>query len=354
MHTVALIESGGSMTGSHARARRPSALLLALLLASGGFSLTAAPTLTPDSVAYLDACDGSAAIALSSDTFVVAHDDDNVLRGYKVGTGAPLFTRPLETFLEAKKEVDIEGAARIGDIVYWIGSHGRDSKGNPEPTRLTFFATHIGSQTTLEPEGKPYRKLLDTFIKPLLAKKGFPKAFEQAPESPGGLNIEGLAPMGDHLLVAFRNPLPGGRALVAELTNPKALVTDPSIDATPGRVFELDLGGRGIRGLELISNEQGYLLVAGPFDKGDSFDPAKGRFVVHRWTPDAAPRPVDTVKFPANFRPESLFLTPSSAGAAGMWTVLADDGDEKIDGVTCKDVKPKSNRRFRRATFTLD
>jgi hypothetical protein len=346
------------MTRSHSQALIGSSLVLAAALMLGALTTAAGPVLTVDPIAYLDACDGSAAIALSPDSFVVAHDDDNILRGYKIGTPTAIFSAPFVSFLEAKKEVDIEGAARIGDVIYWTGSHGRDSKGDLEPTRLTLFASRItssGGHVTVVPEGKPYHKLLDTLIKPLLAKKGFPKAFEQAPESPGGLNVEGLAVAGDHLLIGFRNPLAGGKALIAELTNPAAVVRDPSIDAALGRVFELDLGGRGIRSLELVSKEKGYLIVAGPFDKGDSLDPSKGLFAVYRWTLDGAPQRIDGVTFPKNFRAESLFLSPpASTGAAPTWVVLADDGDEKIEGVTCKDVKPKTNRRFRRATLTLE
>jgi hypothetical protein len=315
---------------------------------------------TPDPVAYLEACDGSAAIALSPDTFVVAHDDDNILRGYRTGTAAPIFSEALGTFLGAKKEVDIEGAARIGDLIYWIGSHARDSKGNFEPTRLRFFATRVttaGGQVTVKPEGKAYDKLLETLIQPLLDGKGLGNASKLAAEKPDGLNVEGLAAAGDHLLIAFRNPLPGGKAIVAELTNPAQLIKDSPSKPALGKVFELDLEGRGIRSIELVSESKGYLLVAGPFDGGDSFPASKPRFALYRWPSlGAAPQRLD-VSFPTDFGPEALYQVPSAGAATAStsttWAFLSDDGDRMIGADTCKKA-PEKTRRFHRATITVD
>jgi hypothetical protein len=345
------------MTQSHTHTLLHGSLAIVVAVALGGLTVAAGPTLTVDPMAYAEACDGSAAISLSPDTFVVAHDDDNILRGYRVATAAPIFSESLVAFLGAKKEADIEGAARIGDVIYWIGSHGRDSKGNVEPTRLTLFATRVttsGGEVRVVAEGKPYPHLLDTLIQPLLAKQGFPKASEQAPESAGGLNIEGLAATDTGLLIGFRNPLPGGKALVAELTNPAEVTKDPAAKAVLGRVFELDLGGRGIRSLELVSNEKGYLLVAGPTDDGKTFDAAKGMFAIYRWPSlAAAPQRVDGISFPKGFAPESLFLASGPTSSPATWAMLSDDGDSETDGVTCKK-QPEAKRRFHRATLALD
>lgn len=58
--------------------------------------------------------------------FVVANDEDNVLRAYRLGEPAPVGEWDLNSFLKTapKNEVDIEGVARIGDVGYWISSHG--------------------------------------------------------------------------------------------------------------------------------------------------------------------------------------------------------------------------------------
>jgi hypothetical protein len=346
------------MARSHARALVLASPVLAVGLVLGHPAVATGPTLMLDPVSYFSACDGSAAVALSPDTFIVAHDDDNFLRGYKVGTKTPIFTEPLEAALGGKKEADIEGAARVDDVIYWIGSHGRNSAGEFKPNRLAFFATRVttsGGKTSVKLEGQP-NKNLQAALLPLLASQGFPKAAEVAAEAEGGLNIEGLAAADGGLLIGFRNPLPGGKALVVELTNPADLVKRTSAKPVLGRVFKLDLDGRGIRSLELISKEKGYLLVAGPTDDGATFDKTKGMFALYRWpalTGAPAPVRVDGLTFPPDFGPESLFLMPSAGASAATWSLLSDDGDRETGGVRCKDL-PEPSRHFKRATLTLD
>ena len=49
-------------------------------------------------------------------------------------------------------EADLEGSARVGDLIYWIASHGRDSNGRRQPHRLRFFATPIRQGRPVVPE----------------------------------------------------------------------------------------------------------------------------------------------------------------------------------------------------------
>ena len=86
-----------------------------------------------ETMKYRGACDGSAAVALDADHFAVADDDHNVLRVYRIGQPDSIPSLNVDQFLEAPKkkkngfkEADIEGAARVGDRIYWIGSHGRE------------------------------------------------------------------------------------------------------------------------------------------------------------------------------------------------------------------------------------
>jgi hypothetical protein len=76
-------------------------------------------------------CDASAAVSLARDTFIVAGDEDNVLRVYKPSISKkPTDTLDLNLFLDVDPkdpEVDIEAAARIGKTIYWIASHGSNS-----------------------------------------------------------------------------------------------------------------------------------------------------------------------------------------------------------------------------------
>lgn len=99
---------------------------------------------------FMGACDGSAAVPIGPSSFIAASDEDNILRVYKYGSLEPAKELDLNDFLqlkaESKEEVDIEGAARIGNRVYWIGSHSRDKKGNKQPNRARLFATEIKRQ----------------------------------------------------------------------------------------------------------------------------------------------------------------------------------------------------------------
>src|SRR5688572_8366041 len=114
-------------------------------------------------VHFTGCCDASAAVALTEDLFVVANDEDNVLRVYsRQRLGPPVSTTDLTAFLNpAKKspEVDIEAAARIGDRIYWISSHGRNSKGKARESRHRLFATAAtvtNDAVQIAPVGKFY------------------------------------------------------------------------------------------------------------------------------------------------------------------------------------------------------
>jgi hypothetical protein len=79
-------------------------------------------------------CDASAAAAIDGEHFVVADDEDNVLRVYRREGGRALAEFDLSEFLGNKgkkkpKEADLEGGAQIGSLTFWITSHGRNSKG---------------------------------------------------------------------------------------------------------------------------------------------------------------------------------------------------------------------------------
>src|SRR5687767_3658238 len=100
-----------------------------------------------DSSVFLGCCDASAAIALTDDLFVVANDEDNILRVYsRQRLGRPATTVDLTGFLNPGRkfaEVDIEAAARVGDRIYWISSHGQNAKGKARESRHRFFATSV-------------------------------------------------------------------------------------------------------------------------------------------------------------------------------------------------------------------
>lgn len=310
---------------------------------------------------YRGACDGSAAVTLDRDRFAVADDDSNVLSIYQMGREAAVLELNLDQFLEAPKkkkpgrdgkpvfkEADIEGAARIGDRVYWIGSHGRDSDGNEEPGRSRLFATRIVSDSEgprLEPIKPGAYKALredmfdDPKLKPLKLSEAFASGEKKgpAPEAKHGFNIEGLAatPEGG-LLIGFRNPRPGKQAIVIPLNNP-ADVVDAGKKPVFGNPRLLDLEGRGIRSIEWINNV--YVIVAGPYGKARESN-IKPPFAVFSWSgneADVKPRMMKKIKLPDDFSPEAVFEIPDSSNMM----LLSDDGTDK-----CKDAD-KSRKSFR-------
>lgn len=294
-------------------------------------------------VTYSGPCDASAAVALDATYFVVGDDEHNTLHVYRQGQAQAVGSLDLSKFLAtaADEESDIEGAAAIGTRIYWITSHGRNSKGKARPSRQRFFATEVlpGQPPTLKPVGQAYVDLLrDMTEADALKPYRLGDAARLAAEAEGGLNIEGLAATPDGtLLIGLRNPLPQQRALVIPLLNPSEVIN--GVRARFGAPIELDLGQRGIRSIERVGSS--YLIVAGP--PADS-----GSFALYRWSGQAADAatPVADIDL-KELRPEALFAIPGSSRVQ----LLSDDGGVKIAGVECKKL-PAAQQTFRSLAVT--
>src|SRR5215204_1179820 len=137
---------------------------LVALVAACGDSTPPAPA----SIVFTGMCDASAAAAVDAQRFIVADDDDNTLRVYSRSGGAALSEYDLSAFLgnqgkKKPKEADLEAAAQLGDHVFWIASHGRNSKGKEAPERQRLFATKVtvnGDKVEVTTVGRPYHSLL--------------------------------------------------------------------------------------------------------------------------------------------------------------------------------------------------
>lgn len=334
--------------------------------AAGGTATTAPVTLasTPDKktevekganepnvVVFTGMCDASGAVALSDRKFVVADDEDNVLRVYDVEQGgAPLsgadvsadLKLPLKKKKKKKKkpgsipvapETDIEAATRIGERAYFMTSHGRNSSGKPKPERLRFFATTTPESGDIEVIGEPYDGLLgDLLADSRFAPFGLAKAAELPPKAPGGLNLEGMTERKEGgVWLGFRNPIPEGRALLVPLLNPEELIAGKK--ARFGDPLKLDLGGLGVRSLS--SYRDRYWIVAGPFDQG-----ATSRLFM--WDGKDHAQALDQIGL-QGFNPEGFF-TPEGRDRVML---LSDDGTVSIDGTACKRLKDPAQKRFR-------
>lgn len=322
-----------------------SITLVALLL---GLASNASAQSNGAVTRYIGMCDASAAVEIGKGHFVVADDEQTALYVYRVGDPKHVARIDLEDYLGVKmpgkkpEETDIEGAARIGNRIYWIASHGASSKGKPRPARRQFFATTVTDSSvppTVEPlKTKPYTKLLENAIADPRFTETFEAASKLAPEDDNGLGIEGLAATSDgKLLIGLRNPRPGKLALVLPLMNP-AEVLDSGKDPIFGDLIRLDLRDRGIRSLEWTGSD--YLIVAGPHNDNRALG-----FGLYRWDgkENDQPRLLDQKLFP-DINPEALFkLTEGN-----RYYLLSDDGDSMVGGKTCKgDEVPMKDKGFR-------
>ncbi len=306
--------------------------LIVLLLAQ---SIPAALAQQP--MVYRGICDASAAVALGQNHFVVADDEADVLTIYRRGIAESVGRVDLTQYLGGRKpngkakETDIEGAARIGNRIYWIASHSRDGKGRIAPERFRLFATDV-IETGAVPgvrasASAPYAGLLSAIV----ADKRFDilaQASQFAAEDPRGLNIEGLAASPDGgLVIGFRNPRRAGMALTLKLRNPADVLERGSAPEFDDLVA-LDLGGRGIRSMEHMGN--GYAILAGPFDDGKG---GPDDFALYTWSGKtaSAPAPVADVSL-GTLHPEALFKVPG----LDQLIILSDDGGELVDGAKCK------------------
>ena len=340
---------------------------------SPGSAAPSKPTAGPATLlSHKGLCNASAGLRFGEGMFVVADDEDaapTLLRLYKTGQGGPelavgrIAVEAVAQVADGSLEMDLEGAARLGPLVYWIGSHsagegpGPGAAGTPKPNRQRLFATRLGLDSgdkgqglavTVEPVGRPYQSLLaDLEADPRYAPFGLDQAAKLPGKAKDGLNIEGLAatPNGT-LLIGFRNPLPQGKALVVPLTNPGAVLAGEA--ARFGEPVLLELDGLGIRSLEMVNGS--LLIVAGPSGPGNRKDGPAIPSALYRWNGQFETVPERLRQFGSElgtplFNPEALFVQGDSL------VLLSDDGKLPIAGQRCQDL-PRPQQQFRELRIT--
>ena len=99
-------------------------------------------------------CDASAGVAVSSNLFLVANDEDNLLRVYRRDQSGPAVqgfaTGEFLHVVPKQPECEIEGAARMGDRIYWITSHERNRQGE---ARARLLAQTVSASKTRPANG---------------------------------------------------------------------------------------------------------------------------------------------------------------------------------------------------------
>lgn len=301
-------------------------------------------------VVFEGMCDASGAVELDARTFMVADDEDNLLRIYDALRGGPPLaaldvSRAVGLEPRGKKqprmpELDLEAATRLGDRAYWITSHGRNSAGRPRPERLRLFATTLpGPGHRIEDVqvlGATDRLLEALVTDPRYAALGLAEAATRAPKDEGGFNLEGMtaAPDGS-LLLGLRNPVPDGQAILFTLTAPaEALTGTPTL----GAPVRLALGGLGVRALTWWRG--GYVIVAGPRADGEG---------ARLYTWDGAGPAREVAAALAGYNPEGTFSPDGD-----RLLLLSDDGTRALAGQPCKELPDHDQRRFRGVWLRAD
>ena len=146
--------------------------MIRLLLGLFFFLINMSLNLFSNSEYYYGACDASATVLLDENMILVADDEDNLLRLYSIKRkGLPIKTFPLNKFLGLTKsshpEADIEACTRVGNLIYWITSHGRSKKGKWRNSRYRLFATEFKKENGdyFFPIGFNKKKKLSKFFK---------------------------------------------------------------------------------------------------------------------------------------------------------------------------------------------
>jgi hypothetical protein len=295
--------------------------------------------------------DASGAVALDANTFLAVDDERNILCAYRRDrSGKPISVIDLDPILGVRpkkgpEEADFEGMATLGGKVYVMGSHGRTHTGKWRQSRQCFLAVTVELKTgavTATPFGTVRRDLVTELLADprtaglgLEAAMGSPAVHSEdlAPKK-GGLNIEGLGATADGkaLLIGFRNPQVGGKAILVPLTNPAAVVAE---GARPlfGAPILLPLpvwkeGKRidaGVRDIAWAPRIGAYLISAGPADE-------RKAFAIYKWSGRPGDAPVlleqatRAVAAVEHFTPEAIIIYPNT----DRFQLLSDDGSRRV------------------------
>lgn len=329
--------------------------------------------------------DASAALALDNAYMLVGDDENQVLRVFNRSNSGPAVVGfNLNPFLElldlygngTPREIDLEGATRVGDRLYWIGSHSHNRDSESRTNRGRLFATDIsGPATNLSltfvgrydflkndlmnwDAGNAHGRGADYYGLTASGTTGIdPKAIDGS-----GFNIEGLTMAPGSVTTAyvcFRAPfIPAAnrvKALVVPVLNLAALVTGGFTNpgaAQFGAPIELNLGGRGIRSME--GGNSGYLIVAGPPGLANGTPPSD--FRLFTWSGQPADPVQERGVSLAGLIPEGLVELPP-----GPWTensrvqLISDNGIALYygDGVEAKFLPVPQFKKFRSDWRTL-
>ncbi len=317
--------------------------------------------------------DASTALALANNFMLVGDDEASVLRVYSRDGGAAVKEISYDSFLNlAGKEADLEGSTRIGDKLYFIGSHGNNKSGVDQDNRewiASATLTGTGADTALAFTGKytGLEAVLSTWDSSNAHGLGANHfgitagAQSGTPESNISLGIEGLtvSPDNSSLWIGFRAPVTGGaalnKALIVQISNIDAVLGgNNAVAPVFGAAIELDLGGRGIRSIEKNAAGQ-YVIIAGP--AGTASTDVADDFRLYTWDGSVAGGQathlvqnavnLDAILAATGGSFESIVTVPDNLAAGNYIQLLQDNGDTVWAGQTqaSKDL-PVAQQKF--------
>ena len=233
-------------------------------------------------------------------------------------TGSPVRQKPQDL----PKLNDLEGIAlNQSGHIYAITSHSRDSDGEEKASRERLLRFRIEADRVVAPKVSNALKPALLAAHPVLAAAAEIRDVKDG----GGLNIEALdlSPDQQRLLIGFRSPLLGHRALVACVENPAAIFDSGEAPRISSRLETLDLGGNGIRGMSWFPSLDGYLVIGGPVAR----EPVQFQLWFWNGRAGAPARRVTVPGLPGLERAEGI--CPAVIDGRQRIVVVSDDGDRK-------------------------
>ncbi|MDQ3157499.1 MAG: fibronectin type III domain-containing protein [Actinomycetota bacterium] len=322
-----------------------------------------APVLSSGHYLY-ESSDLSSAVDVGNDYSLAISSEDNSIRLYKQGeSGRPVYTHDFDPEI-GSSTADIEGMARVNDMLYILGSHGNNSDGALKPARRVLFTAAVsgsGASTTVTYVGK-FTGLWDDlriWDQSHGNRLGFAagQADGKKANDPDGFNIEGLefAPNSTSTAyLGFRSPLVAhaGKpsAVIVPVTNADNLILGTASNAIFGEPIYLDLGGRTIRDIRKNSHNE-YLISA----QSTTGSP---NWALYAWdgNPNNNPIKVKDLPDPASTTTgswESIVSVPHPLAAGGSVSLIADSGDTTYYGdVTVGSDESKGLRKSYADDFT--
>ena len=327
----------------------------------------------------IGASDGSTALAVDSQWMLVGDDENQVLRLYdRTKSGYPVREFDITPFLGltdfydtgAPKEVDIEASTRVGNRLFWIGSHSHSSTAETRTNRSRIFAVDMsgtGTNITLTYVGRYDYLKLDLVSWDVNNGHGkganYYGLFDSTevgtdPKATNGFNIEGLSMIAGSSSAAFvglRAPIVPATnrtyALIVPVLNFAALAVSggPPGTAQFGPPIELDLYGRGIRSIEGSIN--GYMIVGGSPLNGPDHYPLDSR--LYTWSGDRNQNAQQRAADLKGLNPEGIVeLPPPPWTGSSLVQLVSDNGTKDYygDGIEAKHL-PEQNFKKCRSDF---